>query len=59
MISNFVHDMKTYSLSTAWFNLRFIIAFNIARALIREPIRLHVHDSECTEIHDETGWESL
>lgn len=56
MIRELIYDLRTWGISTAWYNLRFMLAFNIAKALIGEPLRLHVHTEECTEVHDETGW---
>lgn len=48
MISNFIYDMRTWGISTAWYNLRFMLGFNIAKSLIGDPIYLHVHgECEC------------
>lgn len=42
MIRDFVYDARTFGLDVAWFNLRFNIAWNVSKALIRRPIRLKV-----------------
>lgn len=38
----FNDDRKTYGIGAAFFNLRFMLAFDIARFLIRGNIRLQV-----------------
>lgn len=43
MISNFFYDLRTYSLSTAFYNVRFLMATAIASSLIREPMLFHAH----------------
>lgn len=41
-----IYDIRTYGLGTAFFNLRFGLAYSIAKFLIREPIRLSVSEVE-------------
>ena len=43
MLSNFAYDLRTYGLSTALYNFRFLLATSISSALIREPMLFHAH----------------
>lgn len=42
MIQTFRSDLASYGLGTALFNVRFDLAYGIAKLLIRRPIHLEV-----------------
>lgn len=44
MLHEFMNDRKEYSLHTAWYNLRWNVAWSVAKFLIRRPLHLEVRD---------------